>query len=99
MRSTAIRIAIALGLIVVGWAAGRAQTSAPDFELVVNSPKGEVTVQCVQRVRARVDRTRRERQGDADVDVHLRMRGAGRDALPVGAHRRVAEAVTKLRNV
>ena len=43
MKSTAIRIAIALGLIAVGWAAGRAQTSAPDFELIVNSPKGEVT--------------------------------------------------------
>ena len=48
MRSMAIRIAVALGLIGVDWAAGRAQTSGPDFELVVNSPKGEVTVQCVR---------------------------------------------------
>jgi hypothetical protein len=31
---------------MLAWAAGRAQTSNPDFELIVNSPGGETTVAC-----------------------------------------------------
>ena len=48
MTVSGARIAIAVGLVAAGWAAGRAQTSAPDFELIVNAPKGDVTVQCVR---------------------------------------------------
>ena len=48
MKRHALRIVVAAGLLALGWTVGRAQTSAPDFELVVNSPKGEVTVQCVR---------------------------------------------------
>ncbi len=48
MKRQALRMTVAAGLLALGWTAGRAQTSAPDFELVVNSPKGEVTVQCVR---------------------------------------------------
>lgn len=32
------RLANAVSLVAAGWAAGRAQTSAPDFELIVNAP-------------------------------------------------------------
>ena len=42
------RIAITVGLVALGWAAGRAQTSTPDFELIVDAPQGSVTVQCVR---------------------------------------------------
>lgn len=36
------------GGLLIGWAAGRAQTSAPDFELVVNAPSGGTSVECVR---------------------------------------------------
>ena len=48
MKRSISQIAIAAGLLALGWTAGRAQTSAPDFELVVSAPKGDVTVQCVR---------------------------------------------------
>ena len=35
-------------MLALGWTAGRAQTSAPDFELIVNSPEGDVSVDCVR---------------------------------------------------
>ena len=38
----------ALVLILIGWVAGRSQTSAPDFEFTVDAPSGETTVQCVR---------------------------------------------------
>ena len=46
-----LRIFILASIVAVAAAVDArlsAQTSAPDFELVVNSPKGEVTVQCVR---------------------------------------------------
>jgi hypothetical protein len=48
MHHLVSRIAFAVGLLAIGWTAGRAQTSAPDFELMVNSPAGDVTVECVR---------------------------------------------------
>jgi hypothetical protein len=48
MDRTVVRIAIAAGLIGLGWAAGKVQTAQPDFELIVNSPAGETTVTCVR---------------------------------------------------
>jgi hypothetical protein len=48
VNRTTVRIVIAAGLIGLGWVAGRAQTTQPDFELVVNSPVGETTVECVR---------------------------------------------------
>jgi hypothetical protein len=42
------RIAVAVGLLALGWTAGRAQTSAPDFEVMINAPSGDVTVECVR---------------------------------------------------
>ena len=40
--------AAAVGLIFMGWVAGRTQTGAPDFEFTVDAPSGETTVECVR---------------------------------------------------
>ncbi len=39
---------IALILISIGWAVGKAQMSAPAFELLVDAPAGETTIRCVR---------------------------------------------------
>jgi hypothetical protein len=42
-------IAIAVGLVLLGWVAGRAQGVAePDFEITVNAPEGETVIECVR---------------------------------------------------
>jgi hypothetical protein len=46
MRRMVSRIAIVLTLVGVGWVAGRAQTTQPEFELIVDSPAGETQVTC-----------------------------------------------------
>jgi hypothetical protein len=48
MNRTVVRIAIATALIGLGWAAGKAQTAQPDFELIVDSPAGETSVTCAR---------------------------------------------------
>ena len=48
MRRTLVRIVIALGLLAAGWSAGRAQSAQPDFVLLVDSPDGKTTVECVR---------------------------------------------------
>lgn len=48
MIRASLRIAVVAALIGMGWAAGRAQTSVPDFEVVVNAPSGETTIECVR---------------------------------------------------
>lgn len=51
MRNTkraAVEVALAAALVMAGWAAGRATTVAPDFELIVDAPGGETTVRCVK---------------------------------------------------
>ena len=46
MRRVVLRILMGLALVALGWVAGKAQPAEPDFELVVNSPAGETTVEC-----------------------------------------------------
>ena len=41
-----VRSLIAVALIAGGWIAAKAQPSAPDFEIVVNAPAGETTIEC-----------------------------------------------------
>jgi hypothetical protein len=43
-------IQILLGAILtfIGWTLGRAQTSAPIFELAVDAPGGKTTIECVK---------------------------------------------------
>ncbi len=48
MARTTVYIALAVILIFFGWAVGRAQTSAPAFELVVDAPGGETNIKCVK---------------------------------------------------
>ena len=45
---TTIQILAGVILIFIGWTLGRAQTSAPAFEFVVNAPGGETTIECVK---------------------------------------------------
>lgn len=42
------RVAIAGLLIGLGWAIGRAQTRQPDFELLIDAPAGDTSIQCVR---------------------------------------------------
>jgi hypothetical protein len=46
MQRTALRVAISALLIGLGWTVGKAQTTQPDFELIVTAPAGETTVEC-----------------------------------------------------
>ena len=39
---------IAMTFVLIGWVAGRAQIRNPDFEIVVNAPDGETTIDCVK---------------------------------------------------
>ena len=48
MKRTFSRIVVAAGLIGLGWVIGSAQVSEPDFELIVNAPVGQTSVQCVR---------------------------------------------------
>ena len=49
MARTVVQSVLAVILIFLGWAVGRAQqTSTPAFELVVDAPGGETTIKCVK---------------------------------------------------
>ena len=48
MIRTSLRVAIAAALVGVGWTAAKAQSSEPNFEIVVNAPAGETSIQCVR---------------------------------------------------
>ena len=43
-----ILVVIGLALFGGGWMVGKAQSQRPDFELIVNAPAGETSVQCVR---------------------------------------------------
>lgn len=48
MKRNAMRLLLAVGLIGMGWVAGRAQGSVPDFELRIDAPEGRTNVECVR---------------------------------------------------
>jgi hypothetical protein len=49
MLRHSVRVLVLLGLLVVGWAAGHAQTSqVPDFELLVSTSNGNTDITCVR---------------------------------------------------
>jgi hypothetical protein len=48
MIRASIRLAAVAAFICLGWVAGRAQTSQPTFEIVVNAPVGQTTIECVR---------------------------------------------------
>jgi hypothetical protein len=41
-------LALVIATLLIGWAAGRAQSSLPDFELIVNAPGGKTTIECLR---------------------------------------------------
>jgi hypothetical protein len=46
MRRMVTRLVMVSVLVGLGWAVGRAQTSRPAFELIIDAPAGETTVTC-----------------------------------------------------
>ena len=46
MRAIALRVLVAVGLLVAGWSVGKAQTAVADFELTVDAPGGKVSIDC-----------------------------------------------------
>ena len=49
MLRHSVRVLVLIGLLVVGWAAGHAQTSqVPDFELFVSTRNGNTDITCVR---------------------------------------------------
>ncbi|MEZ5316214.1 MAG: hypothetical protein R2752_02325 [Vicinamibacterales bacterium] len=48
MSRTILRVFIAAALVGLGWTAGRAQGSGPDFEIAVKAPGGRTEVECVR---------------------------------------------------
>ena len=48
MARTIVQIVVAVVLVFLGWAIGRAQTSAPAFEFVVDAPGGETRIKCIR---------------------------------------------------
>jgi hypothetical protein len=48
MAQTLKRVIMVAALVGCGWVVGQAQTTQPDFEIVVHSPGGSTTVECVR---------------------------------------------------
>jgi hypothetical protein len=48
MGRVIVLVVFALTLIAIGWFGAKAQSSSPDFELIVTAPSGETTVECVR---------------------------------------------------
>jgi hypothetical protein len=48
MLRASVRLAAVAGFTCLGWVAGRAQSSQPNFEIVVDAPAGQTTIQCVR---------------------------------------------------
>ncbi len=48
MIRASVRLAAVAAFLCLGWVAGRAQSSQPTFEIVVDAPAGETTIRCVR---------------------------------------------------
>ena len=46
MKLTVLRVAVALGLVIVGWSVGKAQTTVADFEIAIDAPRGDLKLMC-----------------------------------------------------
>ena len=46
MKRALFRIALATALIGAGWSVGKAQTTAAEFEIAIDVPRGEVRLTC-----------------------------------------------------
>jgi hypothetical protein len=43
-----VRLLVALLLVAAGWSAGRAQSSEPDFEILVSASVADTKIECVK---------------------------------------------------
>jgi len=50
-RSAMGKLTVAVALVAAGWGVGRAQTTTPDFEVIVDAPVGETRIECVRGCR------------------------------------------------
>jgi hypothetical protein len=48
MKGMAVQLAVSVLLLGLGWAVGKAQTTQPQFELIVRAPAGETTIECTR---------------------------------------------------
>ena len=48
MTRMLLRGVLVVGLLGAGWTVGRAPTTGPDFEIRINAPEGQTTVECVR---------------------------------------------------
>jgi hypothetical protein len=48
MIRMAVRLLLSAALVGIGWSVGRAQTTAPEFELVIDAPAGRTNIECVR---------------------------------------------------
>jgi len=48
MARTILRATVVFAAMALGWAVAKAQTPAPDFELIVDAPVGATTITCVK---------------------------------------------------
>jgi hypothetical protein len=48
MTRMAVRLLLTVGLTGMGWAIGKAQEPLPDFEIVIDAPMGDTTIECVR---------------------------------------------------
>jgi hypothetical protein len=46
MKRTLLRIVLATALIGAGWSVGKAQTTVAEFEIAIDTPRGNVKVTC-----------------------------------------------------
>src|SRR5690349_8173801 len=48
MTRAFVWLALAIGMVAVGWMSAKAQTSPPTFELRVDAPQGRTMIRCVR---------------------------------------------------
>jgi hypothetical protein len=51
MARAALRGLLICGLIGIGWVAGRAQGTGPDFVITIDAPEGKTNIECVSGCR------------------------------------------------
>ena len=78
-----VRFAIAVALIVLGWSVGRAQTAAPDFELVVTRHQGGADVQVECKRGCRLGTIRNGEAKPTPKDVGFACKTEARCDIPV----------------
>ena len=74
MIRASLRIAMAAALVGIGWVVGVAQTSQPDFELLINAPSGETRIECVRGCTLSWVERGLNSNAEASSKIHVRLR-------------------------